>query len=202
MQLTDQRFTIHYSRFTAVIGVLGDHAINPLVALGNRQLGENLQGERRGDERRPAGEAADEIVVEAAAVSQALALTGESHAGHQHEIEPRGGNHGTQVRARLPDAPHAGDELRFGILDGVQLEVPASALHPGQHQRLAPRESIGDEVPGFEFAPEARVSHDAARAAVGIEREQPLANGAAQRLTPVRVERVTSLEDLLANFAL
>ena len=98
-------------------------------------------------------------------------MTSERNAGHQHKIELRGGNQGAQIHARLRDAPHAGDELRFKILDGVELEVPASTLHPGQHERLAARKQVGNELRSLELAAEADISHDAARAAVGIERK-------------------------------
>jgi hypothetical protein len=80
-------------------------------------------------------------------------MTSERNAGYQHEIELRGGNQGAKIRARLQDAPDTGDELPRRVADVVELEYPAIALDPGQHQRLALRESIGDEVRGFEFAP-------------------------------------------------
>ena len=129
-------------------------------------------------------------------------MTSERNAGHQHEIELRGGNQGAQIHARLRDAPHAGDELPRRVANLVELEHPAIALDPGQHQRFAPRERIVYEAPGFEFAPEARVSHHAAGVAVGVKREQPFRNALAQGSALGDAQLIAPREDLPAYFAL
>jgi hypothetical protein len=132
-----------------VIGVLRHHAVHSLVGLRRRQLGNDLQREGGGDQWWSPDKGTDETVIVTAAVTEALAVTGESHARHQHEIELRGRNQGAEIRARLPDAPHAGDELPRRVANLVELEHPAIALDPGQHQRFAPRERIVYEAPGF-----------------------------------------------------
>jgi hypothetical protein len=170
-----------------------------LIIRTERELLYYLQAEGGGDKRRVGAPFADECVIEAPAVTEALAPASKGDSGDEHRVDLRCICQGGALRIRLADAPHPGDGVDLRIFHPMQGQPMAGAVYARQHQGAAPSPKRPDELAGVELGAKGEIGQHAAYALELRKVHQGWRNRSAQPRALRRIERGAPSKDLSAQ---